>query len=760
MSINDLKKARRSLTMAILTTLLISGTATTAALSFQTGSVYGQGLATLRVVKQVICELPSICPITPENFRITVTSSNPTIRPNPASFDGSSEGTTVSLGLGTFSVTETAPNPPAGLLSFTSSRGCTGSFIAPGQTRECRIINAYLQPGGDTDGDSLSNSWEINGIDQNNDGRIDFRIPNANPLHKNLYIETDYMQFHQPISAGIDNVINAFSIAPVSNPDGTRGINLFVQVDEEIPHQNAINGVTGLLAIKRTNFGTVAERADPNSANILAAKRLVFHYGPFVHDRSDFPGSSGVSNGAPGMEFFVSLGGNWGLAPVGPMGANHSVGTLDQQEGTFMHEFGHNLGLEHGGNETINCKPNYLSLMSYSFQMSNLVSTRPLDYSRSALAPLNENNLNEPNGISPSDPPGLTTIYGPRGQGKGPGFNTTTGVPIDWNYNKIYTDRNVISNINGGLDGNDCDGIQQNLKGFNDWNALVYTTTPAEALSPFQVQQLEVPEEQTSDDLRESRIILLEGIDNAILRIDEHVPPELNTSHIAELLQTDQLASAIVELNKLKAEVIAIFGQVAAAETVFQIENLIGALEKQMPSSPPSPPPASACIGTGSRDTVITGTPGPDTLIGTDGHNRISGLGGDDSINGCGNVDVINGGTGNDGIAGGPARDLLHGNEGDDIVQGDSGDDVIYGDAGINTLTGGPGRDIFFCSPEGETTITDFVPGVDTFRGPCILGTTTTTTASPAESSTPTADNLPSQDESTPRTLLSLPLPT
>jgi Ca2+-binding RTX toxin-like protein len=74
--------------------------------------------------------------------------------------------------------------------------------------------------------------------------------------------------------------------------------------------------------------------------------------------------------------------------------------------------------------------------------------------------------------------------------------------------------------------------------------------------------------------------------------------------------------------------------------------------------SPPSPPPASACIGTGNSDSRIIGTPGPDTIIGTDGHNIISGLGGDDSINGCGNVDSISGNAGNDGIAGGPARDL------------------------------------------------------------------------------------------------------
>jgi hypothetical protein len=54
---------------------------------------------------------------------------------------------------------------------------------------------------------------------------------------------------------------------------------------------------------------------------------------------------------------------------------------------------------------------------------------------------------------------------------------------------------------------------------------------------------------------------------------------------------------------------------------------------------------------------------------------------------------------------------------------------------GVKILTGGPERDIFICSPEGETTITDFVPGVDIMRGPCILAADTTSATS-AETST------------------------
>jgi hypothetical protein len=768
MSINDHKKARRGLMTAILTTLLISGTATTAALSFQTGSVYGQGQATLRVVKQVICELPSICPIQDLDHRITVTSSNPNVRPDPASFPGSSEGTTVRLGLGTFSVTETAPNPPAGLLFRSSFIGCTGSFIAPGQTRTCRIINAYLAPGGDTDGDRLRNDWEINGIDQNNDGRIDFRIPGANPLHKNLYVEIDYMQFHQPLP--LDNVTAAFANAPVTNPDGITGVTLTNSVDEQIPHAATTSMDNLRNNIRPLWFGTAAERADPNSVNLLAAKARVFHYTLYAHQQPGPLTGSGGSSGlaeTPGMNALVTLGApGWGQDRT----TGHSVGTSDQQEGTFIHEFGHNLGLQHGGQDETNCEVNYLSVLSYLFQFSNYLSTRPLDYSRSALATLNESALNETSGLSESNPPGLNTTYGPADvfqrppAGPGPGFRAAGSGPIDWNWNGVIDPGFVSSNIN--RLGGGCNGVGEVLTGFDDWSNLVYLPTPppastaAGASAPLQGQPLQGQEldpdpedEVTIDDVRASRLVLLSGIDNAILRLGGSI----DLSPIAVLLQTDQLEAAIAELIELKEQVIDMFGEEAAnREVVPQIVNLIGALEKQInpstptPPSPPSPPPASACIGTGNRDSRIIGTPGPDTIIGTDGHNIISGLGGDDSINGCGNVDSISGNAGNDGIAGGPARDRLHGDEGDDIVQGDAGDDVIFGDAGVNTLTGGPGRDIFFCSPEGETTITDFVPGVDRFSGPCMRadGTSSASEEAGASASDTSASDTSASDTS------------
>jgi hypothetical protein len=251
------------------------------------------------------------------------------------------------------------------------------------------------------------------------------------------------------------------------------------------------------------------------------------------------------------------------------------------------------------------------------------------------------------------------------------------------------------------------------------------------------VQTFGVLTEQTINDVRRSRLVLLEGINNAIARLQDSEPTtsignptavrgsfDFNTTHIAQLLKTDQLEEAIVELDNLQAQVIKVFGQSEANKQVVpQIQNLIVALEKQE-FSPPPPPPAEACVtGSATKNSVIIrGTDGPDTLIGNSRTNIISGLGVDDRINGCAGADIINGNDGNDGIAGGDGNDLLHGGPGDDIVQGDAGNDVIFGDAGHNVLTGGPGRDVFFCSPEGDI-ITDFVPGIDIKRGNCTLAT-------------------------------------
>jgi hypothetical protein len=235
-------------------------------------------------------------------------------------------------------------------------------------------------------------------------------------------------------------------------------------------------------------------------------------------------------------------------------------------------------------------------VMSYTRQFSNWIANRPLDYSRSQLATLDESNLNELNGITTSTPPGLATVYGPITTGAH--FAFANGNPVNWNVDVGDTDSTdtvVVSDINNfgpaigncaaGAFGNP--GIQVD-NGFDDWNAgFVFQTAGASV----EVEQEPLREpELTMTDVRQSRLALLDGIRSAIERLQSTEPSALvgeeeafDTGHIAELLQSDHLVEAITELNVLKDQVIEAFGLEASQQEVIPlIDNLVLALEKQM----------------------------------------------------------------------------------------------------------------------------------------------------------------------------------
>jgi Bacterial Ig-like domain (group 3) len=112
--------------------------------------------------------------------------------------------------------------------------------------------------------------------------------------------------------------------------------------------------------------------------------------------------ASGVSD-VGGANSMVTLG-LWGNPALSGLNAETSPASDGQNPlviaGTFMHEFGHSNGLAHGGPTALfiqgsqplqqiltNCKPNYLSAMSYSRQVEGVV-----DYSEGLLTsyPLNK----------------------------------------------------------------------------------------------------------------------------------------------------------------------------------------------------------------------------------------------------------------------------------------------------------------------------------------------------------------------------------
>lgn len=243
--------------------------------------------------------------------------------------------------------------------------------------------------------------------------------------------------------------------------------------------------------------------------------------------------TSGHSDFGGGADVAVTLG-LWGADdPVGcqpdpsqPAGAegycNNDVGTLKVQTGTLMHELGHTLTLTHGGayynnpnapsapTYDLNCKPNFISVMNYLFQVRGFPDNPNggFDYSGQMLPPLNESSsavgnipaLSEKAGVGNDLLSGLTAEHltrwystpnaadtqlqdfaiahcdgSPLAQNEAPSVRVdgtlapggTFSAPLDWNNDLIAGDDPIPSedlNHNGMID--------TPYSGFADWQTI------------------------------------------------------------------------------------------------------------------------------------------------------------------------------------------------------------------------------------------------------------------------------------------------
>ncbi len=317
----------------------------------------------------------------------------------------------------------------------------------------------------DTDGDGLPDSWETTGIDGDCNGTIDLNLAalGANPLHKDIFVEVDSMVGRAPATGALALVQNSFANAPVSNPDGTMGINLRLIIeaaDQSIPLQDFPNDWDNFHPLKSQYFGNPADRASPNRNGILNAKKRAFRYCMFAN-RFDAQGSSGLGE-LPGNDFMVTLG---EFLPAG--------GSLNEQASTFMHELGHTLGLYHGGHQIdwnndrrYNYKPNYHSVMNYSWQLADSRPGWTLDYSRAAMPSLDETALDETAGLGGTL--NTITLVGPV-----PGREAFEVGGVDWNRNNVINTAPVAADANH-IYGVDAPSPGDVLFGSEDWSRLIY----------------------------------------------------------------------------------------------------------------------------------------------------------------------------------------------------------------------------------------------------------------------------------------------
>jgi hypothetical protein len=366
--------------------------------------------------------------------------------------------------------------PTSGLISYDSSD----------HTARAQVITGCFTSSNraDSDGDGLFDDWEQNGVPYTkSDGTTGkYILPDADPSHKDLYIEIDSMQGHAPLNKALFDDLIAFANAPVKNPDCRGGINLHMIADDQnVPEKQYVN-VTELHQLKDIWFGTASERSDIDHKALLGAKDKAYYYVLFAHQQypslfDRFGSSSGIAEDIPGRSLLVTLGSQfWGQDPK----TGHHIGTVDEQEGTLMHEMGHLLGLRHGGKDNMHYKPNYDSVMNYAFQMASLVNDRPLSYESCIIPTLNESSLNEQAGIGSNVCPreqGLRTVVDApalRGQEGCADAGTVApfgGFPIDFNHdNKI--ENPVKKDLN-------CDHQYTELISYDDWNHLVFLAKPS-----------------------------------------------------------------------------------------------------------------------------------------------------------------------------------------------------------------------------------------------------------------------------------------
>lgn len=290
------------------------------------------------------------------------------------------------------------------------------------------------------------------------------------PVLKDIFIEVDWtddshdgpFHSHRPTVEAVGMIEAAFAAAPVPNPyNAPDGVRLHIDYGQGGPFRggNYIPGSPEYIVFDSEFNELKAIHFDRN-------RKGFFHYAIFTHRHTDAQNdSSGVAE-IDGDDFMVTL-----QIYLSDRNVSH----------TTMHELGHNMNLRHGGFEDLNYKPNYNSIMNYRFQFFGVdddcdaIGDGVLDYSVAARLDLDENHLNEFEGVCGN-------------------------VPIDWDGGGLQAD--VAQNINcvagvtsacGSQHGSCWDRSCGFLRTFDDWSNVVFDTLKGGDFGPEIVTCKDVP---------------------------------------------------------------------------------------------------------------------------------------------------------------------------------------------------------------------------------------------------------------------------
>lgn len=249
----------------------------------------------------------------------------------------------------------------------------------------------------DTDGDGLLDGWEVNGF-----GGVDMPGFGCSPLFKDVICEIQPIGLNanqvDELKYGIRQANDFFSAQPILNPNNKRGVHLISILHEKIDSSNA------------------------NWESVYIQQFPACHKG-ICHWMMVGPGGGGQSRQ---------------LGDAGRCG-------VDKVYYTFLHELGHQFGLDHGGFWNAQWCPIYPSLMNYAYSYMLEGRADAVRYSKGIFGSLrlNETDLSE---VLPYPAKYLDFLsQPPHGFRLKPDGNNTL---IDWNWNGIFGEKHVRADIN------------------------------------------------------------------------------------------------------------------------------------------------------------------------------------------------------------------------------------------------------------------------------------------------------------------------